>query len=176
MQAPRSPADERIIPRLVQAAAERFPDRSAVEDGAVELDFAELADAGLRAARAFCAAAVSPDDLSDLLFTSGTTGEPKGVMTTHDENLRLAVTGAAAIPVELIHRMRSELGFETIITGYGLTETCGVVSMCRFDDDPETIAKTSGRAIPEIEVRCVDREGRELPRVSPARSSCAATT
>ena len=34
--------------------------------------------------------------------------------------------------------MREELGFETVITGYGLTETCGVVTMCRHDDDPET--------------------------------------
>ena len=33
--------------------------------------------------------------------------------------LRLAVTGAAPTPVELIRRMREELGFETIITGYG---------------------------------------------------------
>ena len=81
--------------------------------------------------------------------------------------LRLAVTGAAAIPVELIHRMRDELGFETVITGYGLTESCGIVTMCRFDDDPETIATTSGRAIPGIEVRCVDRDGREVPRGEP---------
>ena len=82
-------------------------------------------------------------------------------------SLRLAVTGAAAIPVELIHRMRDELGFETVITGYGLTECCGIVSMCRFDDDPETIATTSGRAIPGIEVRCVDKQGREVPRGEP---------
>jgi acyl-CoA synthetase (AMP-forming)/AMP-acid ligase II len=81
--------------------------------------------------------------------------------------LRLAVTGAAAIPVELIQRMRLELGFETIITGYGLTECCGIVSMCRFDDDPETIATTSGRAIPDTEVRCIDREGKETPRGEP---------
>jgi acyl-CoA synthetase (AMP-forming)/AMP-acid ligase II len=82
-------------------------------------------------------------------------------------SLRLAVTGAAAIPVELIHRMRDELGFETIVTGYGLTETCGTVSMCRHDDDPETIATTSGRAIPDIEVRCVDSEGKEVERGEP---------
>jgi acyl-CoA synthetase (AMP-forming)/AMP-acid ligase II len=204
------------------------------------------------------AAAVSPDDLSDFIFTSGTTGDPKAVMTGHGQNLRafrawsevvglrasdrylvvspffhsfgykagwlsafmrgatvlpqavfdvpavlervstekismlpgpptlyqsilshpdrakfdlsslrLAVTGAAAIPVELIHRMRDELGFETIITGYGLTETCGIVSMCRYDDDPETIATTSGRAIPDVEVRCVDADGKELPRGEP---------
>jgi len=364
---------EQTIPRLVQAAAERFGERSAVEDGDVRLSFAELAEAGLEATRAFCAAgvepgdrvaiwapnlfewivaaiglqsagavlvtlntrmkgveaayvlqksgarilctvgdflgmnyveairdqdlpalervvvlrgdaegatswseflaagaavpeeeararisAVSPDDLSDLLFTSGTTGKPKGVMTTHGQNLRafetwsevvglregdrylivnpffhsfgykagwlacvmrgatavphavfdvpavlarvagerisvlpgpptlyqsilahpelekfdlsclrLAATGAAAIPVELIYRMRDELGFENVTTAYGLTETCGVVSMCRFDDDPETIARTSGRAIPGIEVRCVDKQGVEVARGEP---------
>ena len=81
--------------------------------------------------------------------------------------LRLAVTGAAAIPVQLIHQMRDELGFETIITGYGLTETCGIVSMCRYDDDPETIATTSGRAIPGAEVQCVDENGVEVTRGEP---------
>jgi acyl-CoA synthetase (AMP-forming)/AMP-acid ligase II len=204
------------------------------------------------------AAAVAPDDLADILFTSGTTGKPKGVMCTHAQNLRcfdvwsdvvglragdrylivnpyfhsfgykagwlacllrgatnlpqavfdtaqvlerigrdrvsvlpgpptlyqmilahpdrarfdlsslrLAVTGAAAIPVELIHRMRRELSLETIITAYGLTEATGVVSMCRPEDDPETIATTSGRAIPDVELRCVDAEGGEVPRGTP---------
>ncbi len=79
-------------------------------------------------------------------------------------SLRLAVTGAAAIPVELIYRMRRELTFKTIITGYGLTESTGVATMCRYDDDPETIATTSGRAIPDVEVRCVDQSGVEVPR------------
>jgi acyl-CoA synthetase (AMP-forming)/AMP-acid ligase II len=204
------------------------------------------------------ARSVEPGDLSDMLFTSGTTGNPKGVMTAHGQNLRvfdvwadvvglrrgdrylivnpffhafgykagwlvaftrgatvlphavfdvpavlervarerisvlpgpptlyqsilshpdrdrfdlsclrLAVTGAAAIPVELIHRMRDELGFDTVITGYGLTEACGTVSMCRHDDDPETIATTSGRALPDTDVRCVDRDGKSVPRGEP---------
>jgi len=202
--------------------------------------------------------AVSPDGLSDLLFTSGTTGKPKGVMTTHAQNLRafeawsaivglreddrylivnpffhafgykagwlsclmrgatilpqpvfdvptildriarervsvipgpptvyqsilshpkraevdlsclrLAVTGAAPTPVELIRRMRDELGFETVITGYGLTETCGIVSMCRAEDSAEVIANSSGRAIDGVEVRCVDPDGKEVPRGEP---------
>ncbi|MGB8330859.1 MAG: AMP-binding protein, partial [Polyangiales bacterium] len=82
-------------------------------------------------------------------------------------SLRLAVTGAAAIPVELIHRMKSELGFEIVITAYGLTESCGVVTMCRIDDDAETIATTSGRAIPDVEVRIIDSEGSALPANQP---------
>jgi acyl-CoA synthetase (AMP-forming)/AMP-acid ligase II len=375
---------EQTIPRLVRGAAARFGDRIAIEEGDLSLSFAELADAGARATRAFCSAgiepgdrvgiwapnihewvvaaiglqaaggvlvplntrfkgieagyileksaarilctvtgfldtdcvgmlrdalggpgsagpiaglpsleriillrgsapatsswpeflaegeavtageaqrraeAVSPGDLSDILFTSGTTGKPKGAMTTHGQTLRcfeawseivglrqsdrylivnpffhsfgykagwlaaimrgatilphpvfdvpavlervekervsvlpgppalyqsilahpdrekfdlsclrLAVTGAAAIPVELVHRMRRDLGFETIITGYGLTESTGPVTMCREDDSPDTIARTSGRAIPDVEVRCVDKEGKETPRGEP---------
>ncbi len=82
-------------------------------------------------------------------------------------NLRLAVTGAAAIPVSLIHQMRNELGFKTVLTAYGLTESCGVVSMCRDGDDAEIIATTSGRAIPDVEVRCVNEDGKEVPRGEP---------
>jgi acyl-CoA synthetase (AMP-forming)/AMP-acid ligase II len=217
-------------------------------------DFAAGADAVSSDEARARALSVSPEDLADLLFTSGTTGQPKAVMSEHGqnirafltwteviglrpedryliqspffhsmgykagwlacllrgtadlphaqfdveavvkrvgservsvlvgpptifqsilahpdrdlfdlENLRLAVTGAAAVPVELVHRMRDELGFESIITGYGLTEASGIVSMCRYDDDPETIATTSGRAIPDTEVRCVDGDGKSVP-------------
>jgi HIP---CoA ligase len=77
--------------------------------------------------------------------------------------LRLAVTGAAAIPVEMIVRMREELTFRTIITGYGLTESTGTISMCRDGDDPDTIAYTSGRAIADVEVRIIDDDGVEVP-------------
>ena len=74
-------------------------------------------------------------------------------------SLRLAVTGAASVPVELIEAMGDTLGFETVITGYGLTEACGIATMCRDGDDPVTIATTSGRAIPGVEVATFDEHG-----------------
>ena len=82
-------------------------------------------------------------------------------------SLRLAVTGAASIPVQLIRDMRDVLGFDTVITGYGLTEATGIATMCRFDDDPETIATTSGRAIPDVSVKVVGPDGEEVPRGQP---------
>ncbi|WP_248741675.1 MULTISPECIES: FadD3 family acyl-CoA ligase [unclassified Pseudomonas] len=198
--------------------------------------------------------ALGPQDLSDLLFTSGTTGKPKGVMSNHGQtlrvvrdwsevvglregdrylivnpffhsfgykagwlaalmrgctivpqqifdvqavlecvqreritvlpgpptlyqsllahpqrdafdltSLRIAVTGAATIPVEMIRRMRDELGFTTIVTAYGLTETCGFATICRPGDSLELLASTSGRAMPGVEVRCIGANGRNQP-------------
>lgn len=76
-------------------------------------------------------------------------------------SLRLAVTGAAAVPVELLRRMREELGFEVVLTAYGLTETAGLVTMCRAGDPPEVVASTSGRPIPGVEVKTVRPDGSE---------------
>ena len=78
-------------------------------------------------------------------------------------SLRLAVTGAAVVPVELVVKLREEMGFDSVVTGYGLTETTGIVAMCRHDDDPEIIAHTSGRPIPGVEMKIVDADGNEVP-------------
>jgi acyl-CoA synthetase (AMP-forming)/AMP-acid ligase II len=59
--------------------------------------------------------------------------------------------------------MRDELRFENVVTGYGLTETTGTVSMCRHDDPPEVIAETVGRPLPGVEVRVVDDDGKDAP-------------
>ncbi|MET9380180.1 FadD3 family acyl-CoA ligase [Streptomyces sp. NPDC002928] len=67
--------------------------------------------------------------------------------------LRLVVTGAAVVPLRLVERLRGELGVDTVLTAYGLSEASGIVTMCRRGDDPSVIASTSGRAIPGTEVR-----------------------
>jgi acyl-CoA synthetase (AMP-forming)/AMP-acid ligase II len=67
-------------------------------------------------------------------------------------SLRLAVTGAAVVPVTLVERMQSELSFDTVLTAYGLTEAV-VVTMCRPGDPPAAVATTSGRATAGFEIR-----------------------
>ncbi|MBW0270318.1 fatty acid--CoA ligase [Nocardia sp. MH4] len=188
--------------------------------------------------------AVSPDDISDILFTSGTTGRSKGTLVAHRQalgvvrgwvecstlrtgdrylmippffhnfgykagilaclvtgativpqatfdvpaalalieseritvltgpptiyqtilehpqrgerdlsSLRVAVTGAATVPVVLIERMREDLDFEVVITAYGLSESAGFGTMCRPEDDAATIANTCGGPIADFELR-----------------------
>ena len=247
-------ADE-ALPDLQHTIVMRGPAPSGTTAWASLLAAGGSVDRAQVAARA---SAVTSEDLCDVLFTSGTTGRPKGVMCTHRQtlrafrdwaevvglragdrylviapffhafgykagwlaalmtgatvlpepvfdarvalgrveldrismlpgppalyqtilnlpdlgatdisSLRLAVTGAAVIPVQLIRDLRQRLGFETVITGYGLTEATGIATMCRHDDDPETIATTSGRAIPGVEVRVAAPDGSEVPAGEP---------
>jgi HIP---CoA ligase len=72
-------------------------------------------------------------------------------------SLRLAVTGAADVPVALVERMRRELSFETVLTAYGLTEAV-VATMCRPGDAAELVASTSGRSAAGFEVRIGERD------------------
>jgi len=86
---------------------------------------------------------------------------------SHDlSSLRVAVTGAADIPVELIRRLDSELPFSTIITGYGLTEA-GTAVATGPGDDVETIATTVGRPRPGFEIRIADDSGVDVPDGEP---------
>jgi len=215
------------------------------------LDLGRGVDAGEVERRA---ASVTPDDLSDILFTSGTTGRPKGAMCTHGQTLRayavwnnvvglregdrylivnpffhgfgykagwlasilagatmlplqtldvptvlevvrteritvlpgtptlfqtmlehpaysrsgvgtlrLVVTGAANVPAALLDRIKDEVGFEHIVTGYGLTESCAIVSMCRYTDPLDVVASSAGRPLPGVEVRIVAPDGAVQP-------------
>jgi len=76
--------------------------------------------------------------------------------------LRAGVTGAADIPVELVHRIHDELPFQTLMTGYGLTEA-GNVTLSRPGDSFEDVATTAGLPCEDIEVRVAD-DGEVLVR------------
>ncbi|MBT2470217.1 FadD3 family acyl-CoA ligase [Streptomyces sp. ISL-66] len=73
--------------------------------------------------------------------------------------LRLVVTGAAVVPLQLVERLRGELRIATVLTAYGLSEASGIVTMCRRGDAAEVIAATSGRAIPGTELRIAGADG-----------------
>jgi acyl-CoA synthetase (AMP-forming)/AMP-acid ligase II len=76
--------------------------------------------------------------------------------------LRAGVTGAADIPVELVHRIHSELPFQTLMTGYGLTEA-GNVTLSRPGDSFEDVATTAGLPCADVEVS-IGEDGEVLVR------------
>jgi acyl-CoA synthetase (AMP-forming)/AMP-acid ligase II len=81
----------------------------------------------------------------------------------HDmSSLRVAVTGAADIPVDLIRRIKEELPFQSIMTGYGLTEA-GTITASRQGDSFEDIATTVGLPCDGFEMRIAD-DGEVLAR------------
>ncbi|GAA0936688.1 FadD3 family acyl-CoA ligase [Actinocorallia libanotica] len=87
----------------------------------------------------------------------------RGVRAGRDiSSLRVAVTGAADIPVELIRRVSTELPFTSIMTGYGLTEA-GTATASRPGDSFEHIATTVGTPCDGVEVRIAD-DGEVLVR------------
>lgn len=85
------------------------------------------------------------------------------MQSTDFSSFRVAAVSAAYVPVELVHRMREGFGLDYSMTGYGLTETHGLVSLTYPDDLPETVANWCGRPMPGVEVKLVDEQGAEVP-------------
>lgn len=69
-----------------------FPDDGRTRDGV--LTVADLVAIGEEHANACGEVVVSGSDISDLVYTSGTTGSPKGVLETHDAMLRCSYGSA----------------------------------------------------------------------------------
>jgi acyl-CoA synthetase (AMP-forming)/AMP-acid ligase II len=81
--------------------------------------------------------------------------------------LTKTLLGATTVPVELVRQLRSELRLQRVVTAYGMTETTGVGSITRPEDDDETVATTSGRPFPGTELIVVDEAGGEAPPGQP---------
>jgi acyl-CoA synthetase (AMP-forming)/AMP-acid ligase II len=78
-------------------------------------------------------------------------------------SLRVTVPSAANVPPGLYGEIERELGFETVLSGYGLTEATAVVAASREGDDLEQIANSVGRPMADAEVIVADDDGKELP-------------
>lgn len=85
-----------------------------------------------------------PDDLSMIIFTSGTTGFPKGVMHTHNTFIRTGVRGLEELGTDENHRIHVYLpffhGWAYLILLGALYYKCLVVMEDRFH--PETYWET----------------------------------
>ncbi len=77
--------------------------------------------------------------------------------------LRSGLVAAAAVPPELITRLRNHVGMAAM-SGYGLTECHALVSVAHPEDPPESIATTVGHPIPDVDVRIIDTAGRPARR------------
>lgn len=73
------------------------------------------------------------------------------------------VASGAPVPPELVVAMKEKLGTVPFV-GYGLTETCGAVTMTRADFSIEKIASTIGTPTLGIEVVIKDDDGKEVAR------------
>jgi HIP---CoA ligase len=87
---------------MLRAAAPDLPDLAEVVtlDGTGDLPWQLFLDRAATVGRVEVlarAAEIMPDDLSDMFFTSGTTGRPKGAMTTHGQNLRVYAAWSAGV-------------------------------------------------------------------------------
>lgn len=78
-------------------------------------------------------------------------------------SLRVSMTGGTTIPEQLIRDMKKELSFDIVMSAFGLTECSALVTTTRLGDSDETVATTTGRAIPDVEVRIVDEENLAVP-------------
>ncbi len=126
----------------------------------------------LRGATMLPVAAFDLDHVVDLIERERVTmlpGPPTlyhSLLTVADKgrlaSLRAGVTGAADIPVDLIRRIHDELPFQTLMTGYGLTE-CGNVTLSRPGDSLADVATTAGLPCDGVEVRIAD-DGEVLVR------------
>lgn len=82
-------------------------------------------------------------------------------------SVRLASTGGTDVPAELVFRMRTALGVQAVVTGYGMTETGGSVTNSRPGDPDDVVAYTAGRRLSNLDVVCVDADLRPLPAGMP---------
>jgi long-chain acyl-CoA synthetase len=78
--------------------------------------------------------------------------------TTDTSTLVTMSGGGAQVPPDLVGKIESDVATARPSTGYGMTETCGIITSIGADffvDKPDS----AGPAMPNFEVKCVDDDG-----------------
>ncbi|GGC89504.1 class I adenylate-forming enzyme family protein [Chelatococcus reniformis] len=71
-------------------------------------------------------------------------------------SLRGGIVGGAPCAPALAEAIMHDLGVKDLVSGYGMSETCAVISITRIGDPPPVVAQTVGRPLPGVEIRIVD--------------------
>lgn len=82
--------------------------------------------------------------------------------TTDTSSLLALAGGGAQVPPDLVHKIEARVATARPGTGYGMTETCGIITSISGDffvDKPDS----AGPAMPNFEVKCVDDDGNTVP-------------
>jgi len=81
---------------------------------------------------------------------------------TDTSSLLVLGGGGAQLPPDLVHNIDSKVATARPNTGYGMTETCGIITSVAADFFVEK-PDSAGPAMPSFEVKCVDEFGETLP-------------
>jgi fatty-acyl-CoA synthase len=78
-------------------------------------------------------------------------------------SLRTGIMAGSPCPIEVMKRAVTAMHLSEIVIGYGMTETSPASFVSAIDDPLERRVSTVGRAMPHVEAKVVDTEGRIVP-------------
>jgi len=78
-------------------------------------------------------------------------------------SLRTGVMAGAPCPVDVMKRVISDMHMKHILIGYGQTEVSPINHLTLPEDPIEKRVETVGRAVPWVEIKLVDPDGRVVP-------------
>lgn len=82
---------------------------------------------------------------------------------TRNRNIKSLQKGLAAgstVPLPLMNKLKEQMGIETMVIAYGMTETGPVTFMSTFEDPVEKRVGTVGRVMPHTGAKVIDKMGR----------------
>jgi fatty-acyl-CoA synthase len=79
-------------------------------------------------------------------------------------SLRTGIMAGSPCPIEVMKRAVALMHLSEIVIGYGMTETSPASFVSSTDDPLGRRVSTVGRAMPHVEAKIVDPEGRIVPR------------